>query len=92
MAWIADELGAEILKVPVASEWGIIGNLAGQDFPHLLPYYKCRYYKSADHRVSKPAIYPLKSYADVANKPALIIGKRMRKMWLGLLMNWVRRY
>ena len=33
MAWIADELGAEILKVPVASEWGIIGNLAGQDFP-----------------------------------------------------------
>ncbi len=33
VAWIADELGAEILKVPVASEWGIIGNLAGQDFP-----------------------------------------------------------
>ena len=28
VAWIADELGAEILKVPVASEWGIIGNLA----------------------------------------------------------------
>lgn len=22
VAWIADELGAEILKVPVASEWG----------------------------------------------------------------------
>ena len=39
-------------------------------FSHLLPYYKCRYYKSAGHRVSKPAIYPLKSYADVANKPA----------------------
>ena len=32
VAWIADEL-VEILKVPVASEWGIIGNLAGQDFP-----------------------------------------------------------
>ena len=33
VAWIADELGAEILKVPVVSEWGIIGNLAGQNFP-----------------------------------------------------------
>ena len=33
MAWIADELGAEILKVPVASEWGIIGIWSGQDFP-----------------------------------------------------------
>ena len=30
--WIADELGAEILKVPVVGG-GIIGNLAGQDFP-----------------------------------------------------------
>ena len=33
VAWIAGELGAEVLKVPVSSEWGIIGNLAGQDFP-----------------------------------------------------------
>lgn len=33
VAWIADELGAEILKVPVSQQWGITGNLAGQDFP-----------------------------------------------------------
>lgn len=33
VAWIAGELGAEILEVPVSREWGITGNLAGQDFP-----------------------------------------------------------
>ena len=33
VAWIADELGAEILPVAVPSEWNITGNLAGKDFP-----------------------------------------------------------
>lgn len=33
VAWIARELGAEILEVPVCPEWGITGNLAGGDFP-----------------------------------------------------------
>ena len=33
VAWIAEELGAEILPVTVSSEWNITGNLAGKDFP-----------------------------------------------------------
>ena len=33
VAWIARELGAEILSVPVEESWGITGNLAGKDFP-----------------------------------------------------------
>lgn len=33
VAWIARELGAEVLEVPVRSEWGITGNLAGSGFP-----------------------------------------------------------
>ena len=31
--WIAQELGAEILSVPVEEAWGITGNLTGKDFP-----------------------------------------------------------
>ena len=31
--WIARELGAEILSVPVEEAWGITGNLTGKDFP-----------------------------------------------------------
>ena len=33
VAWIARELGAEILPVPVEEAWGITGNLTGKDFP-----------------------------------------------------------
>lgn len=33
VAWIARELGAEPLEVPISADWGITGNLAGQDFP-----------------------------------------------------------
>ena len=33
VAWIARELGAEILSVPVEESWSITGNLAGKDFP-----------------------------------------------------------
>lgn len=33
VAWIAHELGAEILPLPVEEEWHITGNLAGKDFP-----------------------------------------------------------
>lgn len=33
VAWIAHELGAEILEVPVSPEWGITGNLIGGEFP-----------------------------------------------------------
>lgn len=32
VAWIAQELGAEILKVPIEAEWGITGNLISSDF------------------------------------------------------------
>lgn len=31
--WIARELGAEILSVPVEKAWGITGNLTGKNFP-----------------------------------------------------------
>lgn len=33
VAWIARELGAEVLEVPVEDAWGITGNLVGKDFP-----------------------------------------------------------
>lgn len=33
VAWIAKELGADVLSVPVEESWGITGNLTGKDFP-----------------------------------------------------------
>ena len=33
VARIAQELGADILEVPIETEWGITGNLIGKDFP-----------------------------------------------------------
>ena len=33
VAWIARELGADVLEVPVDESWGITGNLVGGDFP-----------------------------------------------------------
>ena len=33
VAWIAKELGADILSVPVETAWGLTGNLEGKDFP-----------------------------------------------------------
>ena len=33
VAWIARELGAEVLPVSVEDDWGITGNLIGKDFP-----------------------------------------------------------
>lgn len=33
VAWIAKELGAEILPVSIEESWGITGNLIGKDFP-----------------------------------------------------------
>lgn len=33
VAWIARELGAEILEVPTEEGWSITGNLIGKDFP-----------------------------------------------------------
>ena len=33
VAWIAEELGAEVLPVEVQPGWNISGNLAGKDFP-----------------------------------------------------------
>ena len=33
VAWIAKELGADVMEVPVEESWGITGNLVGEDFP-----------------------------------------------------------
>ena len=33
VAWIAKELDADVLSVPVEDSWGITGNLTGKDFP-----------------------------------------------------------
>lgn len=40
VAWIAKELGAKVLEVPVLPKWEITGNLIGQSFPvyRFLPY------------------------------------------------------
>ena len=32
VSWIARELGAEVLPIPIWDEWGITGNLIGKDF------------------------------------------------------------
>ena len=41
VAWIAEELGAEVLPVEVQPGWNISGNLAGKDFPvyRFLPHH-----------------------------------------------------
>lgn len=31
--WISNELGADVIEIPVAGEWNVTGNLAGYDFP-----------------------------------------------------------
>lgn len=33
IAWICQELGAEVLELPVSADWGITGNLLNNDFP-----------------------------------------------------------
>lgn len=33
IAWICQELGAEVLSLPVPADWGITGNLLNNDFP-----------------------------------------------------------
>ena len=33
VAWICQELGAEVLNVPVSADWGITGNLLNNNFP-----------------------------------------------------------
>lgn len=33
VAWVRDELGARVLPVAASPEWGITGNLTGEDFP-----------------------------------------------------------
>ncbi|MBR6286425.1 MAG: rRNA cytosine-C5-methyltransferase [Bacteroidaceae bacterium] len=40
VAWIARELGAEVLPVTIEEDWGITGNLTGEDFPvyHFFPH------------------------------------------------------
>ena len=40
VAWIARELGAEVLPVATEEDWGITGNLTGEDFPvyHFFPH------------------------------------------------------
>lgn len=41
VAWIASTLGAEVLPVDTETEWGITGNLTGEDFPvyRFLPHH-----------------------------------------------------
>lgn len=33
VAWICQELGAEVLSLDLPADWGITGNLAGKEFP-----------------------------------------------------------
>ena len=33
VAWICQELGAEVLSLDIPADWGITGNLAGKEFP-----------------------------------------------------------
>ena len=44
VAWIARELGAEVLEVPVRPEWNITGNLTEADFP-VYRFYPHKYRK-----------------------------------------------
>lgn len=57
VAWIASELGAEVLEVPVVPEWGITGNVAGRDFP---------VYRFLPHRTRGEGFFlaVLRKYAD----------------------------
>ena len=64
VAWIAKELGADVLSVPMDESWGITGNLAGGDFPvyRFLPhkvkgegFFLAALRKHADESVEMPS-------------------------------------
>ena len=61
ISWIAKELGAEVLPVPVDESWGITGNLIGEDFP---------VYRFLPHRTMGEGFFiaVLRKHTDIVNE------------------------
>ena len=64
VAWIAKELGADVLSVPMDERWGITGNLAGGDFP---------VYRFLPHKVKGEGFFlaALRKHADDSEETSL---------------------
>ena len=73
VAWIARELGAEVLDVPVDESWGITGNLMGNDFP---------VYRFLPHRTKGEGFFlaVLRKQADVYEETSVSFRKTSSRM------------
>lgn len=67
--WIAEELGADIIKVETDPEWGITGNLSGKDFP---------VYRFLPHRTKGEGLFMavLRKHEDVRDEHPLRKNKK----------------
>ena len=73
VAWIAKELGAEILPVSIEENWGITGNLTGQDFP---------VYRFLPHKTKGEGFFlaVLKKHGDVSDETPKRFSKTSSRM------------
>lgn len=87
--WIAKELGAEVLSVPVEDDWGITGNLIGNDFPvyRFLPHHTkgegffLAVLRKDEGELEKIALRSEKKKKGKDNKQPLVVPKEV-KSWL----------
>ena len=73
VAWIAKELGAEILPVSIEESWGITGNLTGKDFP---------VYRFLPHKTKGEGFFlaVLKKHGDVSDETPKRFAKTSSRM------------
>ena len=89
VAWIAKELGAEVLPVSTEADWGITGNLIGQDFPvyRFLPHqtkgegFFLAVLRKHEGTIETISLRPEKRKKGKDNKQPLVVPKEA-KVWL----------
>ena len=89
VAWIAKELGADVLPVSIEADWGITGNLIGKDFPvyRFLPHrtkgegFFLAVLRKHEGELEKVALRSEKKKKGKENKQPLVVPKEA-KSWL----------
>ena len=89
VAWIAKELGADVLPVSIENDWGITGNLIGKDFPvyRFLPHrtkgegFFLAVLQKHEGELEKIALRSEKKKKGKDNKQPLVVPKEV-KSWL----------
>ena len=89
VAWIAKELGADVLPVSIEADWGITGNLIGKDFPvyRFLPHrtkgegFFLAVLRKHEGELEKVALRSEKKKKGKDNKQPLVVPKEA-KSWL----------